>query len=62
MKCLHCVNLDLKSYPKHATAGMGRCKAALPGVFVGIVRDMPCKDFVEASKEIIEKRELWAKR
>lgn len=62
MKCLHCAKLDLKSYPAHTTAGFGRCTIALPGVFVSIKREIECKKYDEASKEIIDKREFWAKR
>jgi hypothetical protein len=58
--CLHCTELDLRTFREHAKVGMGRCKREeLPGVFVTVAYDRACTQFVQASEGVIAKREEW---
>lgn len=60
MNCLHCANLDLKTYPKHSALGWGRCKLDLPGVFRSVLFDQVCDKSSPAEESIVRARIEWA--
>lgn len=63
MRCLHCVNFNLKSYPSHAKVGYGRCMIAdiyrQGAVFMSTSADIECDKFKQSKEEIITRRNEW---
>lgn len=59
MKCIECDKVAIKPYPAHAAIGLGRCTKERYAVFQSLIKDRACVMFVEAKKEVIEKRIIW---
>lgn len=72
MICFQCQRLDLRSYPRQAKHGFGRCSvdidrereagrdgAGFPMSFVGFIHKTECKDLLPAAQEIVAKRVKW---
>ena len=63
MRCLHCINYNLRDYPSHAKVGYGRCMAADlqrdGAVFMSIAADVDCDGYSPAKDGIVFKREEW---
>lgn len=63
MRCLHCINFNMKDYPSHARVGYGRCMAADlqrdGAVFMSISALVDCDAYSPAKDGIVFKREEW---
>lgn len=60
MKCLMCAHVDLRSYPKHANVGLGRCKLEkVSGVFESFEKERQCDNYELADAEKVIKRLAW---
>lgn len=60
MSCLDCTKLDLRRFPRHAVAGIGKCEhASMTGMFVVFNKHKDCQQFVEAPAEQAEARKAW---
>lgn len=63
MRCLHCINYNLRDYPSHAKVGYGRCMAADlakdGAVFMSISGEVDCDAYSPAKDGIVFKREEW---
>ena len=63
MRCLHCINYNLRDYPAHARVGYGRCMAAdlqrYGAVFMSIVAEVDCDAYSPAKDGVVFKREEW---
>ncbi len=63
MRCLHCINYNLRDYPSHAKVGYGRCMAADlqrdGAVFMSIAAQVDCDGYSPAKDGIVFKREEW---
>lgn len=63
MRCLHCINFNMKDHPSHARVGYGRCMAADlsrdGAVFMSITAVVDCDAYSPAKDGIVFKREEW---
>jgi hypothetical protein len=63
MRCLHCINYNMKDYPSHARVGYGRCMAADlqrdGAVFMSVVAEVDCDAYSPAKDGVVFKREEW---
>ena len=63
MRCLHCINYNLRDYPAHARLWYGRCMAADlqrdGAVFMSALAEVECDAYSPAKDGIIFKREEW---
>lgn len=60
VKCLDCINLNLKAYPKHSNTGFGRCnKETQPGVFESITINRECSMYQQAPAQTMIDRTGW---
>lgn len=63
MRCLHCINYNLRDYPSHARVGYGRCMAAdlqrYGAVFMSIIAEVDCDAYSPAKDGVVFKREEW---
>lgn len=63
MRCLHCINYNLRDYPSHARVGYGRCMAADlqrdGAVFMSISALVDCDAYSPAKDGVVFKREEW---
>lgn len=63
MRCLHCINFNMKDHPSHARVGYGRCMAADlqrdGAVFMSISVEVDCDAYSPAKDGIVFKREEW---
>jgi hypothetical protein len=63
MKCLECINLDMRRFPQHTELGFGACKKeAFTGVFENIKLDRKCDKFEAAEGNVTQARVEFMKK
>lgn len=58
MKCLNCEHIDMRSYPRQAKHGYGRC-AVQENRFVAFIYEQKCSGFSQAPADMVSKRIEW---
>lgn len=64
MICLHCSHANLKDKPEYSKLGLARCthiskKEYGASTFMSLTFKRSCKEFEQASEEIINARDAW---